>query len=351
MKAGIVGMGVMGLMLARRFSEAGWEVSLFDKEKGEHNCSHTAAGLLTPYSELEKEESVIFDMGEESINIHWPNILATLPNRVYFKQTGSLVLHHRQDHAEWHHFKRRLLYQERNYQQMSSEDLLQLEPGLGKFHQAFYFPKDAHIDVQACLASLKKDLKEKGVTFFYNTLVEKLKPGQLTTSVKTWHFDLVIDARGLGARAVFDSLRAVRGELLWLHAPEVALKRPIRLLHPRYHLYIVPRADNIYLIGASEIEAEDLSPISVRTTLELLTAAFSMHAGFGEARILKTKTHCRPTLCHHLPRIYQKEGLVAVNGLYRYGFLIAPTLANEVLCAYETNFKSRKYPQIWEHNG
>ena len=116
-------------------------------------------------------------------------------------------------------------------------------------------------------------------------------------------FDMVLDCRGLGAKSAFQDLRSVRGELIWLHAPDVNMTRPIRFLHPRYNLYIAPRPKHIYLIGASEIESDDMSHITVRTTLELLTAAYSVHPGFAEAQIIKTVTQCRPTLSHHLPKI------------------------------------------------
>lgn len=159
---------------------------------------------------------------------------------------------------------------------------------------------------------------------------------------------MVFDCRGLGASALFGNLRALRGELIWLHAPEVKLQRPIRLLHPRYSLYIVPRPNNIYLIGASEIEAADYSPISVRTTLELLTAAYYVHSGFAEARIVKTVTHCRPTLSNHLPLVNYAEGIMAINGLYRFGYLIAPALVDAILAFLNNNRQSFPYKTIWE---
>lgn len=161
-------------------------------------------------------------------------------------------------------------------------------------------------------------------------------------------FDLVLDCRGMGAKDIFADLRGVRGELIWLHAADVFIARPIRFLHPRYNLYIVPRPEQIYLIGASEIEANDTTPISVHTTLELLTAAYCVHANFGEARIIKTVTHCRPTLTDHLPKIKYADGFLAVNGLSRHGFLLAPALAMEVMRWIEAGISAVCYPQLWE---
>jgi glycine oxidase len=147
--------------------------------------------------------------------------------------------------------------------------------------------------------------------------------------------DWVIDCRGLGAKEAWESnpLRGIRGEVIRLHAPEVKLKRPTRLIHPRYPIYMAPKEDDMYVVGATEIESEDLSPTSVRSAMELLSAVYTVHSGFAEARILEMSTQCRPTLKDNLPEIrIAKPGLMLINGLYRHGFLIAPAVMD---CAIE----------------
>jgi ABC-type polar amino acid transport system ATPase subunit len=144
--------------------------------------------------------------------------------------------------------------------------------------------------------------------------------------------DWVFDCRGLGARQEWKALRGVRGEVIRLHAPEVTLQRPTRLIHPRYPIYIAPKPDHVFVIGATEIETEDLSPASVRSTLELLSAAYTVHSGFAEARILEISTQARPTLANNLPAIRQLGArTLQINGLYRHGFLIAPAMLDIVL--------------------
>jgi glycine oxidase len=124
-------------------------------------------------------------------------------------------------------------------------------------------------------------------------------------------------------------VRGVRGEIFHLHAPDVALTRPLRLLHPRYRVYIVPRSEGRIVVGASEIESEDRSPVSVRTTVELLAAAHSVVPELAEARIVHSETNLRPALPDNLPRIETEPGLTRVNGLFRHGWLIAPALVEQ----------------------
>jgi len=140
----------------------------------------------------------------------------------------------------------------------------------------------------------------------------------------------VLDLRGTGARPQLP-VRGVRGEILHLHAPGVRLHRPVRLLHPRHRVYIVPRSGERILVGASEIESEDRSPISVRSTVELLSAAHSVLPGLAEARIVHTETNLRPALPDNLPLLQCEPGRVQVNGLFRHGWLIAPALVEQAL--------------------
>ena len=122
-----------------------------------------------------------------------------------------------------------------------------------------------------------------------------------------------------------------------LHAPAVKLSRPTRLIHPRYPIYIAPKENGIFRIGATEIESSDVSPVSVRSTLELLSAAYSIDSGFAEARILDMVAQCRPTLPDNLPAIRRLgDRTLQINGLYRHGFLIAPAMLDVVMELFQT---------------
>lgn len=353
MKAGIAGAGIMGRLLAFALKRAGWEVTLFDQDDGsaDTSCSMTAVGLLTPIDELETADLIIYQLGHEALVNFWPQILNQLSEPVYFKNNGTLILSHSQDQSELTRLIQLFAAKLSNtsaYQKVNAENIIKLEPELNKFSEGYYLAEEGHVDNQSLLKILRHDLTKQGVHWFLNQTITAVKPGKIILKDKTHDFDWVFDSRGLGAKALFNDLRGIRGEVIWLHAPDVALNRPVRLVHPRYSLYIVPRPNHVYLIGASVIESEDLSPISVRTALELLTAAFSLHAGFAEARIIKTAVNCRPVLANHLPRIKYCDGLIAVNGLYRHGYLIGPTIMNEVMHYLTQGMPAVQYPQLWE---
>jgi glycine oxidase len=144
---------------------------------------------------------------------------------------------------------------------------------------------------------------------------------------------LLIDCRGLAAQPELPKLRGVRGERLVVRSRDVVLTRPMRLLHPRHPIYIVPWSEGRYMVGATVIESEDARPLTVRSALELLGSAYALHPALGEAEILEAGAGVRPAFPDNVPKIIVRGRTLYVNGLYRHGFLLAPVLA-ELLAGY-----------------
>jgi glycine oxidase len=134
----------------------------------------------------------------------------------------------------------------------------------------------------------------------------------------------------LAARNVLTDLRGVKGEMVLLKLRDISLSRPVRVLHPRMPLYIVPRGDGLFMVGATMIESDQPTRITARSMLELLSAAYALHPAFGEAEIVEIGTGVRPAFPDNLPRVYWQNDTLYVNGLFRHGFLLAPALARRV---------------------
>ena len=294
----------------------------------------TAAGMLAVFAELETAESVIFEHGKRSIAL-WPELLAQLGIADAYQQEGSIITAHPQDYSELDHFIETLkakVDEASEIQLLDRRELTQLEPDMEQHAKAFFIPQEGQVDAQRFMkASSDYLLVHPKVTWKQEMKVTDVSEGYITSNDKQEYFDWVFDARGLGASEQVEHLRGVRGEVFWLDAPEVNISRPTRMLHPRYKIYIVPRPNNRYIIGATEIESEDKSPMSVRSSLELLSAVYSMHSGFAEARIVNMVTNCRPSFKDNLPAIEQKEKMTRINGLYRHGYLLAPAIVEVAL--------------------
>jgi glycine oxidase len=307
----VVGAGVAGTWQALLFARAGHRVAVYerDAEALTEGTSHWAGGMLAPHCESEAAEPVITRLGLRSLAL-WREMLPETPFN------GSLVVAHGRDRADFERFARLA----GGHTHIGAEEIAALEPHLaGRFRDALFFAGEGHVEPRRVLPALHEKLRAEGVPIAFGTEAE---PRDLD--------GLVIDCRGLAARDACPALRGVKGEVIVVETDEIALSRPVRLIHPRWSLYIIPRADNRFLIGATAIESEDRG-ISVRSALELLTAAYAVHPAFAEARIVDMGAALRPAFPDNLPRVTVANARITVNGLYRHGFLIAPALAEATL--------------------
>lgn len=351
---GVVGAGIMGSLLAWQLAKRGYSVSLFDQDNllkrsgayldNGHAAAYTAAGMITPFSEAESCELPIVQMGRRSLLL-WPDIVSTLKQSTGidsdFHQRGSVVLAHANDKPDLDNFKEhagRLVRSlgdvsfSTRYQRLSSGDIRRYEPELqNSFSDGLFIPDESWLQPTLLFQAITDDLLRLGVALYGDRKVAEISTHRVVVDGKCFDFDAVVDCRGLGAKDDMPGLRGVRGETFCLHAPDVNIQHLIRLMHPRYRLYIVPRKNHHYLVGATQIESDYDGDITVRSALELLSAAYSIHSGFAEATILYSRTNNRPALADNLPQIIVDEGVMRINGLFRHGFLLAPALAEEAL--------------------
>ena len=332
----ILGAGLMGRLLAVELTRQGHAVEIYDAggPAGEQSAARVAAAMLAPLAESAITEPGVVRMGHHALS-RWPQLLASLQDPVFFQQAGTLVVWHRQDAPEALRLTRQLEANQRvvpelpTMQKLDGAALTEVEPALaGRFGQGLLLPGEGQLDNRQLLAALASQMAYLGVRTHWHTprSPDAFTPG--TAGQADW----VLDCRGLGARAQWKALRGVRGEVLRIHAPDVLLQRPTRLVHPRYPIYVAPKQDHVFVIGATEIESDDQSEVSVRSTLELLSAAYAVHPGFAEGRIIEMATQCRPTLPDNLPAIRQaRERVLEINGLYRHGFMIAPAMLDVTL--------------------
>jgi len=349
----IVGAGLIGRLAALNLAKQGHQVTLIDKDDkaGSNSAAYAAAGLLTPLGEAMHSEANIVEMGFVSLAL-WPELLAELSGYTYFQQAGAIVVSHEQDQGDYLRFVRYLNnhYPQRDCQQLNRQQLLALEPELGRsFHQGVFLPEEGQVGNRKLMVALRQELEQLNLHWLENAEVVEIDQQVshcLISYVKDKHKELIecdiaIDCRGVGARTSeakteavpLSDLRAVRGELFQLFAPDVHLSRPIRLMHPRYQLYIAPKTKGFYVVGATEIESEDIAPMTVRSSMELLSAAYSVHPGFAEANIRQHISQLRPAFSDNQPKINIQQRLIQVNGLYRHGFLIAPIVLKQLMFA------------------
>ena len=389
---GIAGAGLLGRLLAWQLSRAGHRVSVFDPSISEQPvprsqapdpyvptaAAFTAAGMLSPLSELDNAEPAVAALGWRSLAL-WQRIAAALPNSPRVMVCGSLLVAHRADLGaaqrvlarmqaatatpEW-----RVASPPEGAQPLDAAALRALEPSIQGPAHAWLLPGEGFIDTVATMTALHSGAA--GADWHWGQRVLAVEAGEGGGTLRladgrVLAFDVVIDVRGVGAGllprpsgeragvrgAGHDGgaagphpnplpagegenslrVRGVRGEVIWLDCPGHGLTRPVRLLHPRHRVYIVPRSARDVLVGASEIESEDRSPVSLRSAVELLAAAHSVVPALAEARILKMDVNLRPALPDNNPLVDWQGRKLTSNGLFRHGWLLAPALVEQAL--------------------
>jgi glycine oxidase len=293
------------------FAQAGHDVTLHERSDATmaQSTSYWAGGMLAPWCEAEACEPVIVRLGIRSLDLWRENFPQTAFN-------GSLVVAHPRDRADFERFANMTS----GHRRLDAGTINELEPSLeGRFREGLLYADEGHVEPRRVLPELHARLLAAGGTIRFNSDVS---PDAID--------GIAIDCRGLAARDTLPGLRGVKGEMIVIETNEVELARPVRLIHPRWPLYVIPRGGNRFMLGATSIESED-NGVSVRSALELLSAAYAVHPAFAEARIVEFGSGLRPAFPDNLPRIAINHRNIAVNGLYRHGFLLAPALAELTL--------------------
>lgn len=308
-KITVLGAGVAGLTAALFCARRGATVEIVEKrEQPGLGCSWYAGGMIAPWCERESADPLICDLGQEALRFWTEDVpVAT--------RAGSLVVAPARDASELRRFARRTSH----YETLDSDQLGALEPDLGgRFSSALFFPAEAHLEPRRAVSALFEALSGmENVSFRFGAERPADEDG--------W----TIDARGLAASDRLPDLRGVKGEMVVLRTREVTLSRPVRLVHPRTPVYIVPRPDNLFMVGATMVENEERGRITARGLLELLGAAYTLHPAFAEAEVVETGCDLRPAFPDNLPRVVQEGRRVHINGLFRHGFLLSPALARQ----------------------
>ena len=125
---------------------------------------------------------------------------------------------------------------------LDRDGIAALEPHLAEqFTRALFIENEAHLDPRSALIGCMINWTKNGVQF----------------AKEANHSGNMIDCRGLSASDDLKNLRGVKGEMVIIRSADIELSRPVRLLHPRFSLYIVPRGDGVFMLGATQIESRE----------------------------------------------------------------------------------------------
>jgi glycine oxidase len=340
----IAGGGVIGLSVAWRAAQRGFEVTVADPAPG-RGASHAAAGMLTPVSEAAYAEKELFALGAASLQ-RYPDFAAELTaatgRPTGFQVTGTLqVGFDRDDLAVIDEL--RVLQDSLGVpgQQLTSRECRRLEPMLDpSVRGGLLVEGDGSVDPRQLTQALLAAAEASGVRVVRQP-VSRIEGrtawlGDGTVAEADW---VVLAAGWSSARieglppAVVPPVRPVKGQIVRLRAPADFLGRSVRGVVRGSSVYLVPRADGELVVGATQEELGVDTRVTAGGLWELLRDARALVPGITELEFTEAVARLRPGTPDNGPILGPSgmDGLVLATGHFRGGVLLAPVTADVIV--------------------
>ena len=342
MKIAIIGAGLIGRLTALKLISAGHDITVLEAQSFDHTHSagSISAAMVSPLSESVHTTPEMTNLGFRSYQM-WPSLLDELreldPEHqpVFFSTSGTIAISFPEEQECLLQYRQQLLKalpeQKANIQMLYNDEVMAIEPELSRFETALYLANEGNLCNQQFLQSSSRAIRKHASIVDHWAL-------QGDGSELQAQYDWIFDCRGAGAvnahtRAEDEqhTLVAIRGEAIRVRTNKVNLLRPIRVIQQRFDIFIVPKPDDIFVIGGTELDKHGTHAVTVRSSLDLLSAIYALHPGFADAEIVEAIAGQRSVYADKNPSINISENIACINGLSRQGWLAGPALVERML--------------------
>ncbi|AVC44044.1 thiamine biosynthesis protein thio [Francisella tularensis subsp. novicida] len=340
-RVAILGSGVMGRVLGLYLLKLypNLKIDIYTNSLDyKTSCSYCAGGMLAPITELISCQKHIYKLGLNSFEL-WRELNMFINenldrNTSFVRKINTCVIAHNQDRSELDLAIRNIDLRLKNLNIRPFIDICSIEKvrainkGLSlsnTLYEKALITNEALIDVPKFFELTQELFLNLQDVRIFETTKEQFYQERFDNV-----YEHIFDCTGISSDGDI-KLYGVRGESILLESKNIKLDSIIRFLHPRHSIYLIPRDDGIFYLGATSIDSNDYSKISVQSTLELLSMLVTVDKRFLEARILKTLTNVRPMSIDDKPIISTKGNITYLNGLSRHGYLFSPMVAQTVI--------------------
>jgi glycine oxidase len=344
----VIGAGTIGTAVAWRCAQRGMSVTLVDPDPG-RGAWYTAAGMLSPVTELQYAEEPLFRLGRASLD-RYPAFAEELAQQaghdIGFVPCGTVstawdgadLAAQRDLYAFWGSVgaEARLL---------TGRELRELEPALAPGIPGGLLAAAEHqVDPRRLHRALTAAAGHAGVRAVRSTaqvLADERARGVRLADGSEVRAPVVVNAAGAWAAQVDGippeataPVRPVKGQTVRLRLPGPArLRHVVRGCVRGHPIYLVPRDDGRIVVGASVEEVGFDARPRAGAVYELLRDAQTLLPELGEAEFEEVCTAFRPGSPDNGPLIGPAAlpGLVHATGHYRNGILLTPITADAVV--------------------
>ncbi len=342
MKVAIIGSGLIGRLTALKLILSGHDITVLEAESFDHPHSATAisAAMIAPLSESVHTTSHVTNLGFRSLQL-WPSVLNELREldpeheSVFYSTAGTTAISFPEEQECLLKYRDNLIQalpeQRHNIKMLYNDEVVALEPELERFETAVHLATEGNLCNHQFLQSSARAIRKHASIIDHWAL---LGDG---TELQA-QYDWIFDCRGAGAvnahtRAEDEqhTLVSIRGEAIRVRTDKVNLLRPIRVIQQRFDIFIVPKPNSIFVVGGTELDQHGTQAVTVRSSLDLLSAIYALHPGFADAEIIEAVAGQRSVYTDKNPTITISENIACINGLSRQGWLAGPALIERML--------------------
>lgn len=349
----IVGGGICGLGIGWRLAQAGWDVTVFERDQAAGAATWAAAGMLAPQAEAEHAEEALLPLAMESCRL-WPSFAEELQRGsgidVDYRTEGTIVVAVDRDDFELLEYRFDYLRNlGLNLEWLSGYEARRKEPYLSRaVSGAMYSPEDHQVDNRLVGSALKACYAEAGGQLRENTTVDEiLINGGRVTGVRVGDAEIaaeaVVVAAGAWSRNIAGlpagaspPVRPLKGQMAAVRmAPEAPLLNhvvwgPGNSIVPS--VYLAPKSDGRLIIGATVEEMGFDTGLTAGGMFELLRSAWEVLPGIYDLPLVESWAGLRPASRDDAPILgpTDVDGLVMATGHHRNGILLAPVTADTV---------------------
>lgn len=341
----VIGGGVIGLTLAFRLAQRGFDVRLIDKGKVGREASWAGAGILPPinqsdpvhpldrlkllsyrlHPELSNELLDLTGIDNEFQPCGGINLASTIGESAAL--IGSCEL--------WEREKIR-------FERLDRKSLVELEPQLKQFAEtnfknAIYFPEESQIRNPRHLKALIAACKKVGVEFLEDCelkSISKTKSAfELQSNQVRFLTEIVCVTAGAWTTGLLQGIGS-KSEVVPIKGHMLLYKLPIPCFSHvlnEGNRYFVPRKDGHVLVGSSEEETGFDQSISEREIANLKDFATGILPNLEDSALVQTWTGLRPMSFDQIPYIgphSEIDNLFIATGHYRGGLQLSTGTAH-----------------------
>ncbi|MBI4482148.1 MAG: glycine oxidase ThiO [Acidobacteria bacterium] len=335
----IVGGGIVGLGVGWRVAQAGWSVTILERDRAGRGASWAAAGMLAPVSEVKYDEPELQELSFQSLKLY-PEFVSELRSEsgmdVDYRTEGTLRVALNPDEAA--ELRRLYDYQVElglKVQELSGPEAREMEPSLSpSVTDAVACFGDHQVDNRRLVLALVRAFQKRGGRLHERMGVEsvQLKAGRVTgvtAGSESWPASRVLIAAGSWSgrlegipAELCPPVRPVKGQMVTLRMAAPLVQHVIR----GRKAYLAPKSDGRLLIGSTMEEMGFDTQVTAGAVLQLLYEAWRMVPGLEDLALVETQAGLRPTSRDHAPILGKTpiEGLYVATGHFRHGILLAP---------------------------